>query len=1576
MPRSLSLKTKELGTLPLYLIYQTGDKYEDQWAPLQGCQITEGFTVISKTVLNQALLGWTSPLVKMLGIPPAGALVKLSVLNKLCEARESCPMYTKNECVPQYKKMPWCFQPAGLESDAQRRLAAEVVGHWRAKTFVVVVTDPLRKRTPLPDEQNDLDLDLNDDPSPDPSEDEDLQKILADVPIRVPAAPPKPADDDEGDDLSSFMAASGVQQEKTVSYKRRPWMDLHKFNLIKTIDELRALIDEAITKGFCSLDLETQGLDRRIYNRTPEEMKPEDYAEIDPSFWTKEWAHKGKAPATVHKIVGYCISTDGVTGHYIPIRHTAEGSSNIGTAEAAAEIRRLCLASQPELTPEGFAEDPLGSRSIAKPGIQICFWNAKFDQEFLYPITGLEFWHPDSFMDGMLLYFCKYTGDKNLGLKWKSMTELKTPKGDPYEMIELKELFVSSSGRKREIAFATLHPEEAYEYGASDSICTYLLCKKKENQDLLRDTTNPKSIAITSFTRLEKQVVQANRAMERPRIKIDLEYVKKLTQEAIQEAAQYEKEIVEMAASVNYHNLDVRGSKQLSEFLFTDRGLNIEPKPEVNEKSGQYKTDAETLEKLVEENPATVNPVLKTIVKFRQIDKVVGTYLENMLNNCDATGEIAYQFKATGAATARFSAPAGQPEHGFSGVPIHGIPGTYDDKKPKVATSLRSSFVAREGYIMAKVDFAGEELRIATNVSGEPVWIEEFTNGSGDLHTITAKAFFNKEEITKQERQMGKCVHPDTLLFLNGAYQPIKSAGQFKEPEAFGEATGTVETGSGPVSLTATFNGGVKPLFHVVTRDGVLTCTANHRLMLASGELRRAGDLLPGDLVETGTLPELGEGTYPSMSFPLWEGIPSGTYSFTHAHAYFAGLFQGDGCSSASGVSLSHGAVDKEDFSGRLYQQWQDTLVSSCREIGLNPVPRDVSVYLGSRVLVKYLQQIELMGATLKTLRMPSWVLQAGRSSVLHFLGGLLDTDGCVSKGAALELTTKDFVFAGQLSTAMRACGLEFSTELTFNKTYNRYYLRFRFTIDSSFQLAPFMKHTGKVERLRAAVLPGRREKGNAVIQVLPAGEGSCLDISVGSELHLYQANGFVTHNTSNFALLYGGGAASIVRATGCNQVEAQRRKANFDKALPQFAKWTRNQKALCHKEKGVWTAFRRWIAVPEIDSAEKYIVGSAERGSVNYPIQGTGADIMKIAMVLLHKEFYKRGWLPSQWDKVRMLLTVHDEIVFEIAYDVVVEAMDVIVELMEKPGYMAKWRIPLIAEPLIDTNWDAKYDWHLIHKGRDPKEIKKFKDSEHVMWEGKVYGRLPSFLVGHVKQPWDHAGQTVPDAPKEAAAPPTQSAPAPSPVAAQAQVPAFKPSVPASPKAKEEKMTFRISHLTGNSARQMMVCIAGSAQTTGPVLEVLYAGSGEVLVSSELGLRVDPEEFQRKLDEYNLLSNGTCRWPPKKTTFLTATSTTSPSRTSNRRSASAARSPNALGASMGGRSSIVGSTLGRTVSSRTCRSFRRMTLGTSRSWVQTSKRSIRPVERSLSALLRGSTPGTSRARRRRLLLRPLLLLL
>jgi DNA polymerase I-like protein with 3'-5' exonuclease and polymerase domains/intein/homing endonuclease len=1093
-------------------------------------------------------------------------------------------------------------------------------------------------------------------PSPAPlaeAEDDTPPELPEEAPALPTLPPPRQShsfDDDDDDDEEpldpeAIMESMGTTVEPQITDIFKAWMHYHEFVVVDSIEQLEGVIAQTFKTGKCSLDLETQGLDNRIYKRDPNNIRGpfEEY-------W--DGPRPDRVLQTVHKIVGYCLSPDGYTGYYVPVRHTAEGAEkNLDLVAVGKLIRKLCLASQPVIKEEGRLVDPLASALIEKSKVKIFFWHAKFDQEFLLPVTGIDFWHPESFEDAMLVYYCIYTNDKSLGLKDKSHKKLsvhrngnlvlghikKDPKNPqheiveesktgvpiPYEMIDLKALFLHG----RPIDFGSLDPHEVRYYACSDAICTFLHCDHEVIKLAIRDSK------FAGIYRIEKQIVQVLRWMERNRIKIDHDYVRQLFTEAREEADSYRKQIVALAEQQGFKGFDPQSTQQLSEFLFASpNGLNIEPKPEKtkNELRNQYKTDADTLEKLVEDHP-DINPILITIVKYRQVEKVIGTYLTGMLNNCDENSELRYQFKQTGAPTGRFTAPAGDSAHGYGGIPIHGIPATYDEKKPKVATALRKAFVAREGYTMAKVDFAGEELRIVTNLSGEPVWIKEFNEGSGDLHTITAKAFFS-DTITKQQRQMGKCVHPDTIVFSGGTPSSLRFIGSFPEtPDTFRPWSGTLFDGKGDQPTTHLYNGGEKELFHIVTSGGIITCTGEHRFKTREDDWVRVVDLQEGALLEECQTPALGESVYPTLTFSLWNGIPAQKFTPNHALAYFAGLFVGGG---SSCVALSHEEPGKLDLYGTDYEEWRERLEKVILACGFESSRKDfTSINFESPVVIRFLTELEVYQKTSKDLRVPSWVMSAGKRAVLHYIRGLFDTDDIVGEDSHnLGWTTKDLIFAGQVSTLLKACGLSFNVELTFNETYQEYYTRLSLTVGSSWAIRDYIRHPGKRGRLREPPQVARTKDQFQVFKILPAGVGPCLDVTMGTEEHQYQVNGFISHNSANFSLVYGGGTMAVMRATKCTQQEAARRKANFDKAMPVFNEWVKKQKAKVKKDKGVYSAFGRWMAVPDVDSPDKAVVAACERYSLNYPIQ---ACLQSSSQVLTGNGYFRIGDLIGQTFKV-----------------------------------------------------------------------------------------------------------------------------------------------------------------------------------------------------------------------------------------------------------------------------------------------------------------------------------------------------
>jgi hypothetical protein len=397
-----------------------------------------------------------------------------------------------------------------------------------------------------------------------------------------------------------------------------------------------------------------------------------------------------------------------------------------------------------------------------------------------------------------------------------------------------------------------------------------------------------------------------------------------------------------------------------------------------------------------------------------------------------------------------------------------------------------------------------------------------------------------------------------------------------------------------------------------------------------------------------------------------------------------------------------------------------------------------------------------------------------------------------------------------------------------------------------------YLRHEGKKARLREPKYAGRVADRYVVKAVLPADDGPCVDLTV-EPTHVYWANGHTTHNTANFALVYGGGPAAIMRATGCDKLEGQRRKQAFDKAVPTFANWVKSQHEKVKRALGVYTAFGRWVAIPDAnckkgekdsngrllfdDDAVKALRAACERHATNYPIQGSGADIMKIAMVLLHKEFYRRGWLRHQTDAVRMLLSVHDELVFEVRHDLVFEAIPVLTEEMEKPTLLArhpyspKWKVPLVTEPLLGDSWGAEYGCHRV------KSDEKLKEGGFIA-SGYVYGKIPASL-----QPFIPAEGGAPQRPEL-----TRAAPVAAPL------PTTEPSAPQTPPvqlgavAEKAVATVRLNTTTVQSIAQVRMYVGRWMVRKGGHILRLTDKFGVVLIDPNLRIRVNAQKFAQCL--------------------------------------------------------------------------------------------------------------------------------
>ncbi len=146
---------------------------------------------------------------------------------------------------------------------------------------------------------------------------------------------------------------------------------------------------------------------------------------------------------------------------------------------------------------------------------------------------------------------------------------------------------------------------------------------------------------------------------------------------------------------------------------------------------------------------------------------------------------------------------------------------------------------------------------------------------------------------------------------------------------------------------------------------------------------------------------------------------------------------------------------------------------------------------------------------------------------------------------------------------------------------------------------------------------------------------------------------------TINFGLLYGMGQRKLARELGIGLAEAKALIDNYFARFPAIRRYTAESVDKARATLHAYTLFGRFLALPGIDSKNKGISSEAERVAVNMPIQGTAADIIKRAMIAIHE-------LIKDNSEIKMILQVHDELVFEVKKSYLKEAAALVRREME----------------------------------------------------------------------------------------------------------------------------------------------------------------------------------------------------------------------------------------------------------------------------------------------------------------------
>jgi DNA polymerase I len=166
---------------------------------------------------------------------------------------------------------------------------------------------------------------------------------------------------------------------------------------------------------------------------------------------------------------------------------------------------------------------------------------------------------------------------------------------------------------------------------------------------------------------------------------------------------------------------------------------------------------------------------------------------------------------------------------------------------------------------------------------------------------------------------------------------------------------------------------------------------------------------------------------------------------------------------------------------------------------------------------------------------------------------------------------------------------------------------------------------------------------------------------------------------TINFGLIYGMGAYALARELGVSNAEAGKFIEAYFARLPKVREYLDATKEQARVTGKVTTLFGRVRWISGLDAANSQVRGNAERQAINAPVQGTAADLMKLAMIRLHREL-GAGEVPG-----RLLLQVHDELILEVAKESVEEVSALVTRVMEG---VATLRVALKVEIGTGSSW------------------------------------------------------------------------------------------------------------------------------------------------------------------------------------------------------------------------------------------------------------------------------------------------
>ncbi len=263
------------------------------------------------------------------------------------------------------------------------------------------------------------------------------------------------------------------------------------------------------------------------------------------------------------------------------------------------------------------------------------------------------------------------------------------------------------------------------------------------------------------FNDIEKPLISVVEKMEKYGIRIDVDYLKELSKDYHKKLSILEKKIwVETGEEFN-----INSPKQMGEILFEKMGLK--GKRQKKTASGAMSTKESELEKLKE-----LHPVIDSILQYRELQKLLSTYIDTIPELVAKDGRLHAKFVQTGTTTGRMSSQ----DPNLQNIPM----------KSEQGKKIRNAFVADKKFVLCAFDFSQIELRIAAFLSGDKKLIEIFKSGE-DVHTSVASEVFgvDSNEVTKDMRRQAKVINFGVLFGMGVSALKTNLGGTREEAQLF-----------------------------------------------------------------------------------------------------------------------------------------------------------------------------------------------------------------------------------------------------------------------------------------------------------------------------------------------------------------------------------------------------------------------------------------------------------------------------------------------------------------------------------------------------------------------------------------------------------------------------------------------------------------------------------------------------------------------------------------------------------------------------------------------------------------------